>query len=67
MVNDFRFFPSLFKSLSYLSLSNFIIALFSWSKVLGYITGVDDIQTYYGKLRDKERNSLKEKFSVSSR
>ncbi|KAK7601997.1 hypothetical protein V9T40_009438 [Parthenolecanium corni] len=34
-----------------------------WSKVLGYITGVDDIQTYYGKLRDKERNSLKEKFS----
>ena len=39
-------------------------SVFSWNKVLNYVTNVDDIQLYYGKLKDKEKNVLKERFSV---
>lgn len=35
----------------------------SWSKVLSYITNNDDVVITAGKLRDKDRNVIKEKFS----
>uniref|UniRef100_A0A1B6GH39 Exocyst complex component 7 n=1 Tax=Cuerna arida TaxID=1464854 RepID=A0A1B6GH39_9HEMI len=35
----------------------------SWNKVLNYITNNDDVVITAGKLRDKDRNTIKEKFS----
>lgn len=35
----------------------------SWSKVLSYITGNDDVMLINGKLRDKDRGIIKEKFA----
>lgn len=40
----------------------------SWSRVLNYISTVDDIPPSVlqsGKLRDRDRNTIKEKFAVS--
>lgn len=38
---------------------------FSWNKILGLIVNVDDVQVINGKLKDKDRNIIKERFSVS--
>lgn len=41
----------------------------SWSRVLNYISTVDDIPAAVlqsGKLRDRDRNTIKEKFAVST-
>ncbi|XP_065208876.1 exocyst complex component 7 [Planococcus citri] len=34
-----------------------------WSRVLSFICDMEDIQVYYGKLKDKEKTTLKERFS----
>lgn len=38
----------------------------SWNRILGFIVNVDDVQVINGKLKDKDRNIIKERFSVSS-
>lgn len=44
--------------------SNTKLFIFSWSKLLNYIS-IDDAQLYqHDKLKDKERTALKEKFAV---
>lgn len=39
--------------------------IFSWNRILGLIANLDDIQFINGKLKDKDRNIIKERFSVS--
>lgn len=38
---------------------------FSWNRILGFIINLDDVQVINGKLKDKDRNIIKERFSVS--
>ncbi|CAH1716975.1 unnamed protein product [Aphis gossypii] len=34
-----------------------------WNRILGFIVNVDDVQVINGKLKDKDRNIIKERFS----
>lgn len=55
----------------YMSLITLVLLLnlfdicFSWNRILGFIVNLDDVQVINGKLKDKDRNIIKERFSVS--
>lgn len=41
------------------------VHIFSWTRILSLIVNLDDVQVINGKLKDKDRNIVKERFSVS--
>jgi len=59
-------FINLYLYLYIFYLINNCILNFSWNRILGFIVNVDDVQVINGKLKDKDRNIIKERFSVSS-
>lgn len=40
--------------------------VFSWTKVVAHITNTEDIVTMPGRMKDKDRSAIKERFLVSS-
>lgn len=51
-----------------LTVTHFLFHYYSWNKVLSFIWTVESgpsIALVAGKLRDKERNVIKERFAVS--